>query len=54
MKSKNLLSIILSVIFILSVASVFAYANTYEGEITENKVNHYDLAAGDIFKCTFS
>ena len=54
MKTRRILSLILSIILILSTAAVFAYANTYEGEILENKVNHYDLADGDIFKCTFS
>ncbi len=54
MKAKKILSFILSALIILGVATVFPYANTYEGEIIENKVNHYDLAAGDTFKCTFS
>ncbi len=54
MKAKKILSFILSALIILGVATVFPYANTYEGEITENAVNHYDLAAGDTFKCTFS
>lgn len=54
MKTKRMLSFLLSVILIFGSASVFAYANTYEGEIIENEINHYDLAAGDIFKCTFS
>ena len=54
MKTKKILSILFAFIFILSTASVLAFANTYESEIIENKVNHYDLAAGDVFKCTFS
>ena len=54
MKTRKILSLILAVILILGSASVFAYANTYEAEILENKVNHFDLQAGDIFKCTFS
>ncbi|MBR2731386.1 MAG: hypothetical protein IKD72_05310 [Clostridia bacterium] len=54
MNAKKILSFLLSVVLILGAASVLASANTYEGEIVENAVNHYDLAAGDIFKCTFS
>ena len=54
MKAKRVFSFLLSVILIFGEASVLCYANTYEGEIVENAVNHYDLAAGDVFKCTFS
>ena len=54
MKTRKILSLILAVIMIMSAAFVLAYANTYEGEITENKINHYQLAANDVFKCTFS
>lgn len=54
MKTGKILSFIFAFIFIFSTLTVLAYANTYEAEILENKVNHYDLQAGDIFKCTFS